>query len=90
MSADPWNVDFPERLNVEFAHLSAGERRAIYDLIKRLADDPRHGTEEPISGAELRRAMTDPAADSGDRITVLYRVHDDERRLTLIWIVAGP
>lgn len=90
MTADPWNIDFPERLNVEFSHLTQGERRAIYDLIKRLADDPRQGVEEPITGAELRRAMTNPATDSGDRITILYRVHDAEHSISLVWFLAGP
>jgi hypothetical protein len=88
--ARPWHIDFPERLNTEFAHLSAGERRVIYNLIKRLADDPYQGTAEPIADAELRRAMTDPAADSGDRITVLYRIHPDEHRIALVWFLAGP
>ncbi|EOT04364.1 hypothetical protein [Streptomyces noursei] len=86
-----WSIQFPERLNEEFSHLTAGERRAIYDLFKQLADDPRAGaTREPINAAELRRALTDPATDSGERITVLYRIHDATRQLHLIWFLAGP
>ncbi|MFC9233626.1 hypothetical protein ACFTZI_32505 [Streptomyces decoyicus] len=87
-----WEIDFPERLAEEFARLSAGERRAVYDLLKRLADEPRgdSSTREPITAAELRRAHSDPAADSGDRVTVLYRIHDKTRRLQLIWFLAGP
>ncbi|WP_433860361.1 hypothetical protein [Streptomyces kronopolitis] len=87
-----WGIEFPERLNDEFAHLSAGERRAIYDLLKRIADEPRadSSTREPITAAELRRALTDPAADSGDRVTILYRVHEETMTLQLIWFVAGP
>ncbi|MER6845829.1 type II toxin-antitoxin system RelE family toxin [Streptomyces platensis] len=87
-----WGIEFPERLNDEFAHLSAGERRAIYDLLKQLADEPRAGTStrEPITAAELRRALTSPAADSGDRVTILYRLDDETRTVQLIWFLAGP
>jgi len=86
----PWSIDFPERLNEVFAHLSPGERHAIYDALKLLADDPRAGAEEPVTGAELRRQLTAPAEDSGGRVTILYRIHDDETRLELIWFLAGP
>lgn len=87
---EPWSIDFPERLNAEFAHLSPGERHAIYNALKRAADDPRSGTEEPVKGAEIRRALTDPAADSGDRVTILYRIHEQAHRLELLWFLAGP
>jgi hypothetical protein len=62
-----------------------------------LAIDPRdpHSTTEPIQGAELRRIMTQPAPDTGDRITVLYRVTDPEGpdspgRVTVLFVISGP
>ncbi|MFE9427755.1 hypothetical protein ACFYNO_32890 [Kitasatospora sp. NPDC006697] len=34
-------------------------------------------------------ARTDPAADSGDRIS-LYRVHETMASVFVAWIIAGP
>jgi hypothetical protein len=49
-------------------------------VLDRLAVDPRDpsSSTEPITGAELRRIDTEPAADTGDRITLLYRVQAPE------------
>ncbi|MET9162063.1 hypothetical protein ABZX56_30445 [Streptomyces parvulus] len=92
-----WRVEVPERLFEEFAHLSPGGRRAVHDVLERLTVDPRDpgSTSEPIQGAELRRIMTEPAADSGDRITVLYRITEPESptqqgRITILYIISGP
>lgn len=92
-----WQVDVPERLFEEFAHLSPGGRRVVHDLLDQLAADPRDpaSSTEPIQGAELRRILTDPAPDTGDRITVLYRVTDPEGpdqpgRISILYIVSGP
>ncbi|MHC3394687.1 hypothetical protein ACLQ2E_35300 [Streptomyces lavendulocolor] len=91
-----WTVEVPPRLYEEVAHLSPGGRRAVHDVLDALAVDPRDpaSSTEPIAGAELRRIDTDPAKDTGDRITVLYRVHrpegDQPGRVEVIFILAGP
>ncbi|MFE9484521.1 hypothetical protein ACFYNM_38815 [Streptomyces spororaveus] len=91
-----WTVEVPPRLYEEIAHLSAGGRRAVHDLLDTLAADPRDpaSSTEPITGAELRRIDTAPAKDSGDRITLLYRVHapeaDQPGRVEVIFILSGP
>ncbi|MFE9406815.1 hypothetical protein ACFYNY_34470 [Streptomyces sp. NPDC006530] len=91
-----WNVQVPSRLYEEFAHLSPGGRRAVHDVLDRLAVDPREpaSTTEPVTGAELRRIDTAPAADTGDRITILYRVQDPDSgqpgTVTLIYVLHGP
>lgn len=48
-----------------------------------------------VCGAQLRRITTAAAADTGDRITLLYRVHPPEEgestgRVEVIFILAGP
>lgn len=87
-----WTIAIPERLNAEFAEqLSPGERRAVYLRLQQLTADPRTGTvPEPVTGAELRRTLTDPAADTGQRVTLLYRLDDATRTLAVIWILTGP
>ncbi|MGG8406707.1 hypothetical protein ACM614_08850 [Streptomyces sp. 12297] len=86
-----WNVLLPERLNREVAELTPGERKSLYIALKQLAVDPRVASSaEPVSGAELRRVLTAPAADTGGVVTVLYRVIPDTRTVAVIWIVAGP
>jgi len=87
-----WHVDVPARLGEEVGRLTPGGRRAVHDALARLAKDPRTGAEEPVTGAEIRRILTEPAADNGDRITLLYRVHGDEdpRRVEIIFLLAGP
>ncbi|WP_329151216.1 hypothetical protein OG275_38265 (plasmid) [Streptomyces niveus] len=92
-----WNVEVPPRLYEEVAHLSAGGRRAVHDVLDRLAVEPRDpaSSTEPIEGAELRRIDTEPAKDSGDRITLLYRVHpaqenDGPGRVEIIYLLSGP
>lgn len=90
MTAERWDVRIPERLNVEIAELRPDTRRVIYGTLKRLADDPRgNSTVEPIRGAELRRVHTEQD-QSGDRVTILYRVHPDARAVEVIWFLAGP
>jgi hypothetical protein len=48
-----WSVEVPPRLYEEFAHLSAGARRAVHDVLDQLAVDPRdpHSSVDP-SGAQ--------------------------------------
>ncbi|MER7049905.1 hypothetical protein [Streptomyces jumonjinensis] len=91
-----WTVEVPTRLYEEFARLSSGGRRAVHDVLDRLAVEPRDPTSstEPIEGAELRRIDTEPAKDTGDRITLLYRVHppreDSPGRVEVIFLLFGP
>ncbi|MER6603812.1 MULTISPECIES: hypothetical protein [Streptomyces] len=91
-----WSVEVPPRLYEEVARLSPGGRRAVHDVLDRLAVEPRDpaSSTEPIAGAELRRIDTDPAKDTGDRITLLYRVHPPEDdapgRVEAIFILSGP
>ncbi|MCY0961798.1 hypothetical protein [Streptomyces sp. H27-H5] len=92
-----WTVEVPPRLYDEVAHLSAGGRRAVHDALDTLAVDPRDpaSSTEPIAGAELRRINTTPTKDTGDRITLLYRVHAPEAgqpagRVEVIFILSGP
>ncbi|MEU8528138.1 MULTISPECIES: hypothetical protein [Streptomyces] len=91
-----WIVQVPRRLYPEFAHLSPGGRRAVHDALARLAEDPRDAasTAEPVKGAELRRFVSEPATDTGDRITLLYRVHEPKGRtpgrVEIIFLLAGP
>ncbi len=92
-----WNIQIPERLYEEFAHLSPGGRRVLHDVLDRLAADPRDpaSTTEPITGAELRRIDSESAADTGDRITLLYRVQDPDSdqqpgTITVIFVLHGP
>lgn len=92
-----WSIEVPPRLYEEFAHLSPGGRRAVHDVLTRLAADPRDplSSTEPVAGAELRRIMTEPAADTGDRITLLYRVSDPDGpdhpgTVSIIYVISGP
>ncbi|MFD8146118.1 hypothetical protein [Streptomyces sp. NPDC059708] len=92
-----WTIDVPPRLYEEVAHLSPGGRRALHDLLDSLAVDPRDpaSSTEPITAAELRRIDTAPAPDTGDRTTLLYRVHAPEAgqaagRVEVIFILTGP
>ncbi|MFJ8166549.1 type II toxin-antitoxin system RelE/ParE family toxin [Streptomyces sp. NPDC096136] len=92
-----WTVEVPPRLYEEIAHLSPGSRRALHDTLDSLAADPRDpaSTTEPITGAELRRIDTPPVQDTGDRITLLYRVHTPTAdrlggRVEVIFILSGP
>ncbi|NWF30886.1 hypothetical protein HW130_32360 [Streptomyces sp. PKU-EA00015] len=91
-----WTVVVPPRLYEEFAHLSAAGRRVVHDTLEGLAEDPRDpaSSTEPIAGAELRRITTRPTPDTGDRITLLYRVHppeqDEPGRVEVIFILSGP
>ncbi|WP_274565111.1 hypothetical protein [Streptomyces spiramyceticus] len=65
-------------------------------MLDRLTVEPRDPTSstEPITGAELRRIDTEAAKDTGDRITILYRVHspegDDPGRVEVIFLLSGP
>ncbi|MEU9062415.1 hypothetical protein AB0D13_27000 [Streptomyces sp. NPDC048430] len=91
-----WHVDVPERLFEEFAHLSGAGLRAVHELLAQLVTDPRDpaSSTEPVAGAELRRITTRPTTDTGDRITLLYRVHapsaDQAGRIEIIFMVSGP
>ncbi|MFG2692478.1 hypothetical protein [Kitasatospora sp. NPDC048407] len=65
----------------------------VEKLIERLAVHPRLGI--PVPGGtdpevDDYTARTDPAADTGDRISVVYRVHDSMRAVFVTWIIAGP
>lgn len=69
----------------------------MHKVLEQLATDPRNpaSSTEPITGAELRRILTDPAPDTGDRITLLYRVTEPEDAgqpgiVSVLYIVSGP
>ncbi|WP_455361268.1 hypothetical protein [Streptomyces sp. SYSU K21746] len=91
-----WTVDVPPRLYEEFARLTPGGRRVVHKVLDQLAQDPRdpRSSTEPIVGAELRRITTTPAPDTGDRITVLYRVQEPPGSgggtVSVIFILSGP
>ncbi|MEU7230008.1 hypothetical protein [Streptomyces chrestomyceticus] len=97
-----WPVRLPPGIGEEIGRLSPGTRRAVHDLLRRLAADPRDiGTAEPVKGAELRRALTAPSADTGERVTILYRIHpgdagdvydtpDTGPYVEIIFLVWGP
>ncbi|MEU5959230.1 hypothetical protein [Streptomyces sp. NPDC047525] len=91
-----WNVEVGPQLYDEFAHLSGPGRRAVHDVLDWLALDPRNpsSSREPIAGAELRQISTAPTADTGDRITILYRIHppagDEPGRVEVIFVMSGP
>ncbi|MFD9850505.1 hypothetical protein [Streptomyces parvus] len=91
-----WAVKVPPRLYEEFAQLSGSGRRVVHEVLAQLARDPRDPdtSTEPITGAELRRITTRPTADTGDRITLLYRVHADDPaqpgHVEIIYLISGP
>ncbi|GAA2106009.1 hypothetical protein GCM10009801_82050 [Streptomyces albiaxialis] len=80
----------PSRLGETIADLDPPARRAVHDALATLAEDPRAGAAEPIRGAEIRRLFTRPTVATGDRITLLYRVHEAEHQVEIIWVIAGP
>lgn len=91
-----WQVEVPPRLYEEFAHLTGPGRKAVHQLLDQLAVDPRgpHSSREPVAGAELRQIATPPTTDTGDRIAILYRVHEpapgSAGRVEIIFIMSGP
>ncbi|MET8102228.1 hypothetical protein ABZV29_38245 [Streptomyces sp. NPDC005236] len=92
-----WTVLVPPRLYEEFAQLSGPGRKAVHEVLALLAEDPRNAatSREPITGAELRQISTEPTADTGDRISILYRVHDpadasETGHVEIIYVISGP
>ncbi len=73
--------------------LRPGELDAVERLVERLAVHPRLGIPVP-GGTDLDiddyTARTDPASDSGDRVSVVYRLHEPMSSVFVTWIVAGP
>ncbi|GAA0439168.1 hypothetical protein [Streptomyces luteireticuli] len=84
-----WQIVMPARLGDEVAHLTPSGRRVVHDALAALALDPHAGAEEVITGAEVRRYRTRPT-DTGDRISILYRLHADTRSVEIVFLLAGP
>jgi hypothetical protein len=85
-----WTLAVPERLNEEMAALPAEARRVVYDAFRTLVAEPRSGRLEPVTGAELRRFLTEPLPGTEQRITVMYRVLEAETMIAVVWLIAGP
>ncbi|MFD7732185.1 hypothetical protein ACFV6F_17570 [Kitasatospora phosalacinea] len=73
--------------------LQPSELDAVEKLIERLAVHPRLGI--PVPGGtdpevDDYTARTDPAADTGDRISLVYRVHEGMAAIFVTWVIAGP
>jgi hypothetical protein len=85
-----WTLSVPERLNEEIAGLGPDARRVVYTAFRALVADPRAGRLEPVTGAELRRALTEPLPGTDQRITIMYRVIEAKATIAVIWLIAGP
>ncbi|MDH6107865.1 hypothetical protein P3T36_006324 [Kitasatospora sp. MAP12-15] len=89
----PLHVFLSDAAEQALAQLRPGELDAVEKLVERLAIHPRLGI--PVPGGtdpevDDYTARTDPAADSGDRISVVYRVHETMASVFVVWIIAGP
>lgn len=88
---EPLHVFFSDAAEAALAGLSRGELDAVEKLTELLAVEPRTG--RPVPGGtdpqvEDYTALTEQAADSGDRISVVYRYHEQMRSIFVTWIVA--
>ncbi|MFJ5122976.1 hypothetical protein [Kitasatospora sp. NPDC088548] len=89
----PLHVFLSDAAEAALGALRPGELDAVEKLLERLALYPRLGIPVP-GGTDLEvddyTARTDPAADSGDRISIVYRVHETMRSVFVTWVIAGP
>ncbi|MFD9061851.1 hypothetical protein ACFVZ3_10050 [Kitasatospora purpeofusca] len=91
--AAPLHVFLSDAAERVLAGLRPGELDAVEKLVERLAVHPRLGI--PVPGGTAPEvddytARTDPAADTGDRISVVYRLHEGMSAIFVTWIIAGP
>ncbi len=89
----PLHVFLSDATETALAALRPGELDAVEKLVERLAVHPRLGI--PVPGGtdpevDDYTARTDPAADSGDRVSVVYRYHEAMASVFVTWIIAGP
>ncbi|MFJ2781568.1 hypothetical protein [Kitasatospora sp. NPDC087315] len=89
----PLHVFLSDAAEHALAALRPDELDAVEKLVERLAIHPRLGI--PVPGGtdpevDDYTARTDPAADSGDRISVVYRYHEAMASVFVTWIIAGP
>ncbi len=90
---EPLHVFLSDAATQILAGLRPGELDAVEKLLERLAVHPRLGI--PVPGGtdpevDDYTAGTDPAADTGDRISVVYRLHEGMKSVFVTWIIAGP
>ncbi|MFJ4185516.1 hypothetical protein [Kitasatospora sp. NPDC089509] len=90
---EPLHVFLSDAAEQALLQLCPGELDAVEKLVERLAVLPRLGI--PVPGGtdpevDDYTARTDPAADSGDRISVVYRYHEAMSSVFVTWIIAGP
>ncbi|MFE2412300.1 hypothetical protein ACFXDE_28530 [Kitasatospora sp. NPDC059408] len=90
---EPLHVFLSDAAEAALAQLRPGELDAVEKLVERLALYPRLGI--PVPGGtdpevDDYTARTDPAADTGDRISVVYRVHEQMKSVFVTWVIAGP
>ncbi|RKE02957.1 hypothetical protein [Streptomyces sp. TLI_171] len=90
---DPLHVFLSDAAEQALAALQPGELDAVEKLVERLAIHPRLGIPVPGGsdpGIDDYTARTDPAADTGDRISVVYRLHETMGSVFITWVIAGP
>ncbi|MFD5084362.1 hypothetical protein ACFWOG_17200 [Kitasatospora sp. NPDC058406] len=89
----PLHVFLSDAAEQALAALRPGELDAVEKIVERLALYPRlgipvpGGTDPEVDDYTFR---TDPASDSGDRISVVYRYHEGMASVFVTWIIAGP
>ncbi|MFD7735743.1 hypothetical protein ACFV6F_35810 [Kitasatospora phosalacinea] len=71
------------------AALRPGELDAVETLVERLAVHPRLGIPVPGGTDPEVDDCTDPASDSGDRISIVYRYHPGMSVIFVTWVIAG-
>jgi hypothetical protein len=90
---EPLHVFLSDGAEQVLAKLSPSELDVVEKLVERLAIHPRLGVPIP-GGADPEvddyTARTEPAADTGDRVSVVYRYHEHMRSVFVTWIIAGP
>ncbi|MFJ5927643.1 hypothetical protein ACIQF6_34110 [Kitasatospora sp. NPDC092948] len=89
----PLHVFLSDAAGHALGALQPGELDAVEKLIERLTVHPRLGI--PVPGGtdpevDDYTARTDPAADTGDRISLVYRVHSSMAAVFVTWVIAGP
>ncbi|MFF4384480.1 hypothetical protein [Kitasatospora sp. NPDC001547] len=89
----PQHVFLSDAVEQTLAALRPGELDAVEELVERLAVHPRLGI--PVPGGtnpevDDYTARTDPASDTSDRISVVYRLHEGMSAIFVTWVIAGP
>ncbi len=89
----PLHVFLSDAAEHALESLRPGELDAVEKLVERLAVHPRLGI--PVPGGtdpevDDYTARTDPASDSGDRISIVYRFHPGLAAIFVTWVIAGP